>query len=158
MLETHLHMGSAASALALALTLSACQSIEMRSTGGAAPPIAPPPKEGIRYSDYRPALPYKVTDQGVLSRELFAAPGGDEYRVSVRELALGPKRSSREIEFAGAALLEVRAGAGMIAVDGKQTRLATGSALTVSQGQRIVLTNTSEDQGLELRAVVISAQ
>ena len=134
-----------------------------KSTGGSADPLpGPPPDAEIQYSPYSPANPQEEIASGLLSQNAFdtgegtdaaAAPPG-RYGVTVRNLLVGPGKSTEAASLPGGGVFEVRSGAGTVTIGDREQEIAGGSTFSVSEGESFRLRNTS-DTGLALRVYVI---
>lgn len=145
---------------AVLIVLASCETPEMlarRSTGGTAGPIPTPPAAEIQFSAYTPENPYGLLAPGLLARSMFIAEGEGGLRVEVRDVLLGPGKQAGEIALPGAAVLEVRSGAGTLTVNGQSRKIATGTTVGLSQGQGFSLSNDSAG-GLSIRLHVVSIQ
>ena len=83
---------------------------------------------------------------GVLAsaEPLFTTDSLPRYRVVVRDLMLGPKLEAPKVPLEGFTLMELRAGAVEVSVNGKVTRYETDSYWLVPNGARVAIRNVGE--------------
>ncbi len=136
-----------------------------KTMGGSAGLLPGPPAVGeIRFSQYQPETESQELTTGLLSQTAFdtagetaAAAPAQSYRVEVRNLLVGPGKSTAEATLPGAAVFEVRSGNGTVTIGSASQEITTGSTFAVSEGESFRLTNSSE-MGLALRVYVIRLQ
>jgi len=104
-----------------------------------------------------PAKPYSQSSPNLFARVVFEADGPPGYRVEVRDLMIPPKKKAADVKLPGAAFLEVRYGAALLTLDGRQQQLAMGNTLAISQGQAFTVESTS-NESLTIRAQIVRAQ
>jgi len=157
-------------ALACAFALTACAVSPMpRDLGRAAPSIGPPPAATAVAAQEEEQVEggYRQVRPGLLTRPVFAGPAaaagaaaaaGGGLGVEVRDLLVGPGRSSSGFELGDAGgVFEVRSGTGVAVVDGERKEIATGSTFAVSSGGVLDLENTG-DGALVIRVFVIEGR
>ena len=93
--------------------------------------------------------------RGILARTLLVADSSGDYRIELWDLLVGPGQRSDAMALPGGAVLEVRAGSGRIELDRAARELRPGTTLAVREGSKVALTNTRQDLGLSIRAVVV---
>jgi hypothetical protein len=132
----------------LALVASLVSSFDaLAQTAGAVPggsPFAVPKYE--RYA------------AGLLARSVFQAIDPQRrYRAEVWGLLVGPGQRSEEVSLPGDAVLLVRAGRGMISINGKNQELALGRAVTVQRSDKFLIENFDPHQAISIRATIVRA-
>ncbi len=169
---------SASIAACLLLLLSACRAdvtsreFAAETTGGSAPALAAPPDKGeIQYSRFAPDPPSDEIVKGLLSQTVYdtarderamaaiargPAPG-PRYRIEVRTLLVGPGRRTESATLPGAAIFEVRSGAGTFAIGEKTQEITTGSTFAVSDGESFTFASGADTE-LTLRVYIIRLQ
>lgn len=96
---------------------------------------------------------YRQYAPGLLARTVYTTR--DRVAVEIWDLMLGPGRVAPKVELPGAAVLEVRTGAGTVEHEGGRRELHTGSTVTVPGHSSFGLANASSEQSFVLRAVII---
>jgi len=87
-------------------------------------------------SDYAPERPLQPVAPGVSQRVTFLAEESG-YAVEVRDILVAPATKPVSLEIAGAAVIEVRDGTGMVAVGDKSRDVAIGASFAVSEGEKV---------------------
>lgn len=121
--------------LLLAASAAGCQS---RPGIG---PLPGPPAGEINFSKSQPANPFTSVAPGLLARTVYSADSGAGYRVDVRDLLVGPGQKA-SASLPGAAVIEIRSGAGVMTMAGQSRELRTGSTLSLPEGQAFAIENT----------------
>jgi mannose-6-phosphate isomerase-like protein (cupin superfamily) len=99
---------------------------------------------------------YEVLAPGLFGRSVYSAQAPDRsYGIEVFGLLVGPGRSSEPTQFDGDAVLLVRSGRGLIAIEGKNQELSLGSAYSIAAGQTFHIENFDEAIPISLRAVIL---
>jgi hypothetical protein len=104
------------------------------------------------------AKPFEQYAPGLLARTVYVAEGSGPFRVEVWDLLVGPAKRTEPASLPGGAILEIRSGVGLVAVDQKASDVRPGSMVRVDEGSRLVIENRDKDQGLSIRAIVIAAR
>ena len=91
--------------------------------------------------------------EGLLIREVYTTR--DRVTVDIWDLMVGPGKSSAPATLPGAAILEVRSGAGTLEQTGKRDALRLGTVLSLPPQTEFRLSNASRTQALVLRAVIV---
>jgi mannose-6-phosphate isomerase-like protein (cupin superfamily) len=117
--------------------------------------LPPPPAAGLTYSSARTDNPHKQYAHGLWTRVLYRTATDRGYRVEVWDLIVGPRASTDSVQLPGAAVLQVRNGAGVLSVDARPQNIALGEVIAVSEGIAFRLENHS-DLPLEIRVEVFT--
>ena len=80
----------------------------------------------------------------MLGRTLFKTSTASGFRVEVLELLVGPRQRTGDTSFAGAAILDVRAGSGVVTGREKSREIKTGATLALSQGETFSVQNNGD--------------
>jgi len=101
---------------------------------------------------------FKQYAPGLLARTIYKAEKVSDLNIEVWELLVGPGKKSEAAKLPGAAVAEVRSGTGVVTIGEKRSDLKSGSSFSVDDGETFQLENTSKDDGLSLRLVLIQGQ
>ena len=126
-----------------------------------APAPAPgqrPPAPPAALSDYSPQQPYKQLARGLLAQTVYVADASGRYHVEIWDLVIGPGQKIEPATLPGAALFEVRSGAGAVTVAGRSREVRIGATLALGEGEPFVVANRSADQAVMIRATVVRAR
>jgi gentisate 1,2-dioxygenase len=115
---------------------------------------APPP---VSLSSYTPQRPYKQYSPGLLAQTAYVAPNTGRHAVEIWDLMVGPGKKSEPATLPGAAVFEVRSGAGIITAAGRRREVKSGATLAVNEGESFAIENRTPDGALMIRATVIRA-
>lgn len=140
--------------MACALAPAGCEP-QGRDAGGVAL-IPQPPEAELELHPQKPEMPFAQLAPGILARTRHTAEAAPRFRVEIRDLLVGPGQTTAELRLPAAAILEVRAGTGTIAIDGERAELKPGASFSVAEGQRFQIANGSDAQ-IAIRALLISA-
>lgn len=130
-------------ALLTAMLQLGCQALSGRSADGVGL-LPPPPKGQPPLSKYQPDKPYVPLAPGVLTRTVYQTTNGQAHRIEVRDLLVGPGRSSSSVTLPGAAVFEVRSGSGLVTTAGKRQEVATGATFLLSEGEAFTIENKTD--------------
>lgn len=150
------------SSLTLAITLAVaaiqlgCDAITRAREGGTGS-LPKPPASEVTPSDYRPEQAYVALAPGLLTRTVFGADSGAGYRVEVRDLLVAPRQRTSPASLPGAAVLEVRSGAGTVTAGGKALQIRVGTTFALQEGETISIVNEGE-MPITIRAHVLVGQ
>jgi len=148
------------SALAAALVLT-CISIGAEFLAAdrsrADPPV--PPAEAVIISGARPAptLQYTEMAPGLLARSVFATRDVGPFGIEILDILVGPGQNVQIPAAQFAALLEVKAGAPAISVDGKSAATEPGQLLGVDQGRSLAIDNRQGERAVVARLIKVQA-
>ena len=131
---------------------SGCQTVPKVGGRQALPPVPP---GTTQLSDDKPDHPYEPWGEGVAGRSMFTSPSDEGYTVEVRDYLVSPLNPEALVRLDGAAVLEVRQGAGAAKVDGEKIMLSPGSVFTVDIGKNLYV--TANDEPLALRTWIVTA-
>jgi hypothetical protein len=93
---------------------------------------------------------------GLLGRTVFKADASD-FRIEIMDILVGPGKKSESIALKGGALLDVQGGEVTLIVDGKRRRVRAGDdAVSLAQGQTIIIDNSSVRRSLVARLILFS--
>lgn len=145
-----------AAILATAAIQLGCQAVTGTRGDGTAP-LPKPPAGELMPSDYQPEQPYVAQAQGLLMRTVFSADSGAGYRVEVRDLLVGPRQRTARGSLPGAAVLEVRSGAGAVNAGGRPLSVRVGTTFALAEGETISVVNDGE-MPIAIRAYVLVGQ
>ena len=95
-----------------------------------------PPPDQVKPSAYEPEHPLVMVKPGLSARLNFVATEGD-YAIEVRDILVAPGSQGVVLDLAGAAVLEVRAGAGVVPIGDTSREVTAGAALVVSEGDKV---------------------
>jgi len=99
---------------------------------------------------------YERYVKGLLVRSVFQAMDPQRrYRAEIWGLLVGPGQRSEEATLPGEAVLLVRAGRGVISINGKNQELALGRAVVVQHSDKFVIENLDPHQAISMRATVV---
>ncbi len=148
---TDLAFGIAFSAISL-LVSCRTQSVLPEST------ITPTPTPPIDRSQLAPDTqqnPFRQYAPGLLARTIYKAEPGGDFEVEIWELLIGPGKKSEAAKFPGGAVFETRAGDGVLTTAGKRREIKTGTSLSIEEGETFQIENTSPDEAVSIRMVLI---
>lgn len=131
-------------ALCLGLLSGSCQ----YGAGGnraLSQPLAPPSSSVQADGKYEPSHPFVQIAPAVWSETVFDAPLKAGLHLEVREFLVLPNESLTEFSLAGAAILQVRSGNGVLSVVGQHQTLHPGSVVSVSQDETLAIANLGGD-------------
>lgn len=152
-------MGSArciAVVLALGVFVQGCAQLGAKDEGGKA--LLPPPGGDIKYSSYRPEHAFEIVSEGYAVRTVYRSDDVGPYEVEVCDFIAAPGKGRKAIQLDGAAVLEVRSGAGMVtAGDTKHEDVHSGSLVSIDDGQTIAIEATGAEP-LVLRAYLVRSR
>ncbi len=138
------------------LSITGCKNWSQRGAKGIG--LLPKASPGeTKFSSYRPENPYGKLASGIATRTLFVASSATGYRVEVRDLLVGPGKSTEAVSLPGAAIFEVRSGSGVMTVGGKQRELRLGSTFALSEGESFSIENKGTD-AIAMRVHLLGAQ
>lgn len=101
---------------------------------------------------------YERYARGLLARSVFQAIDPQQhYRIEVWGLVVGPGQRSEEATLPGNALLLVRAGRGLISINGKNQELALGRVVMVPRSDKFTIENFDPHQAISMRATIVRA-
>ena len=109
------------------------------------------------FSKTEPSMPFSKLAVGLATRTIFRASDGVGTQVEVRDLLTGPQQKTESTSLPGAAVLEIRSGAGTIQIGDKQQELSLGSTLTVPERAAFTIENKS-DVPMTVRAFLFRAE
>ena len=110
-----------------------------------------PSQEKMQFSKYEPANAYTRLEGGSLTRSSFATVEAG-YAIEVRDFLFGPALKVVQVDIDGAAILEVRDGAGVARIGDKVQVVEMGATFAVSEGEKLWV--EARDGPLLLRAHV----
>ncbi|MEO0423304.1 MAG: hypothetical protein AAF184_13255 [Pseudomonadota bacterium] len=93
---------------------------------------------------------------GLLVRRNYSVEIDDGASSQLWDLLVGPGMRSAPVVLEGAALIFVRAGDGLVSLDGKEQELQMGASISVPEGVEVSFTNRAKDRPLAARAVIIT--
>lgn len=97
----------------------------------------PPPPDRMQVSAYRAENPFVVGAAGEpYVRSAFSTAEAG-YRIEVRDVLVAPAQKLVNVRIGGAAMFEVRDGAGTLVREGKRVALRMGSTFVASDGESI---------------------
>jgi len=129
-------------AVLLLLCTASCQTTaDGRGKSG----LPPPPPDATNFSDYQPQMPFlPTTNAGVARRQVFQTGSGEGYAVAVEDFLISSKAPSATVPLAGAAVVEVRDGAGQATVGERHIELQRGTVFTVAEGESLAISPKGE--------------
>jgi hypothetical protein len=95
-----------------------------------------PAPDQVKPSDYEPERPLAVVAPGLSARLTFVATEG-EYAIEVRDVLVAPGNPAVPLNLVGAAVVEVRDGAGVLTVGQTSHQVTTGATLAISDGDQV---------------------
>ena len=145
-------------AMALPAALLACgprdESVEAPQT--ATPATTPTPAiDKAQLAPDAQQNPLKQFAPGLMARPVYKAEQTGDLEVEVWELLVGPGKKSEPAKLPGAAVAEVRSGTGVATIGEKRQELKSGTGFSIPEGANLQLENTSQEDGLALRVVLI---
>ncbi len=124
--------------LPILLLLFACQRGARQEKTELLPEAGPNERN---FSAYKPANAYAEAGKGLLVRTILETEGPPGMRVQVRDFLVAPGQRTDNVSFHGAAVVEVRSGAGSVIVGEKRQELVPGRTFSISEGQSLTLEN-----------------
>ena len=98
--------------------------------------LPPPPLERMQISKSQSENPFVQVGAGPLARSSFATSVAG-YAVEVRDFLVGPAQKAVSVDMTGAAVFEVRDGAGTVTIGEKTAAVSMGATFTVSEGEKL---------------------
>jgi hypothetical protein len=117
--------------------------------------IPRPPADQLELSKTESVEPYALVREGLATRTAFRATSG-AFTIEVRDLLVSPGRPAVSLDLGGAAVFEVRDGAGVADIAGKEITLSMGATFAVSQGEPVRV--QARGGPLALRAHLLTPQ
>jgi mannose-6-phosphate isomerase-like protein (cupin superfamily) len=117
-----------------------------------------PPTPPAALSSYSPQQPYKQFAPGLLAQTVYVAEPTGRYAVEVWDLTVGPGRKSEAATLPGAAIFEIRSGAGTVAVAGRSREVRIGATFSLGEGESFTVANGSPEEALMIRATIVRAR
>ena len=102
-----------------------------------------------RYREYAP---------GLLVRKTYVSGTDGELRAGVWDLLVGPGKRTSKVSLPGAAILLIRSGKGLVSVADKREDVSIGMALSIAQGDELVIDNRQGTTAIAIRAIVVARQ
>jgi len=99
--------------------------------------------------------PFKQFAPGLMARPIYKAEQTGDLEVEIWELLVGPGKKSEPTKLPGAGVVEVRGGTGVASIGEKRQELKSGTGFSIPEGESLRLENTSPEEGLALRVVLI---
>ncbi len=124
--------------IGLPILSAACAS---RDSGGKGSLPQPGPNPPV--ASYMPERPLVPGPGGAFSRDVFRTDSGHGYTIEVRDY-LAPLNREVTIDFGGAAVVEVRQGAGDVSIAGEVRKVVQGTVFTVGDDQTAQITARGE--------------
>jgi hypothetical protein len=118
-------------------------------------PLAAVPSGPLPEAKYVPALRYAPLAEGLLSVQRFKGVMPDGYSIEIRDVLVGPHKTSAAYAFPGATIVLVLGGAGSAALERRQTALRSGATFTVRERAPVSFVNAG-DGGLTLRTITFT--
>ena len=123
-----------------------------------APPLGTPPADaGAREPQSVAGPRYVALRTNVLSVTRAHAVSPDHYFVELRQLVIGPGKTSQPIEFRGATVILVDVGNGTAAFGDRRERLRGGTSFVVPRGAKFSFDNPGSG-ALLLRAITFAEE
>lgn len=138
--------------LAVLAAAPACQRTPAPAPGQR--PSTPP----AALSNYSPQQPYKQFAPGLLAQTVYVAEPSGRYAVEVWDLTVGPGKKSEAATLPGAAIFEIRSGAGTVAVAGRSREVRIGATFSLGEGESFTVANRSPEEALMIRATIVRAR
>lgn len=138
--------------LALLTAAPACQRTPAPS------PSQRPPTPPAALSSYSPQQPYKQFVSGLLAQTVYVAATSGPYAVEVWDLTVGPGKRSEAATLPGAAIIEIRSGAGTVTVAGRSREVRIGATFSIGEGESFTIANRSPEEALMIRATIVRAR
>jgi len=107
--------------------------------------LAPDPQQNS-YRQYAP---------GLLARTVYKADQTGDLNVEIWDLLVGPGKRSEAATLPGGAVFEIRSGNGAVTIAGKRRDVKTGATLSLDDGDSFQIENTSADEPVSIRLVLI---
>ena len=146
-----------AALLTAVLAVVGCDVVsDMTGDDETVPPLPTPDPDQVSYSSYQPEQPYSEYAPGALTRSRYETEGGAGLHVEIWDMLIGPRQASGAISLPGGAVLITRSGQPAVTIGGKAMMAATGTALSVPEGQSFTIANESDDP-VSLRVYLFSA-
>lgn len=143
-----------AMALPAAFLVCACRNQNI-VTPVAAVPTPTPAIDRTQLAPETQQNPFKQYAPGLMARTIYKAEQTGDLEVEIWELLVGPGKKSEPAKLPGAAVAEVRSGAGVVTIGEKRRDLKSGTGFSIDDGEAFQLENNSQDEGLSLRVVLI---
>jgi hypothetical protein len=156
----YMHSRSVGSVFAAILVALASTVVMMCASTPAQAPGAPLPGTSVtpeRLTDLEPHAPYRQLVPGLLVRTRYAADTGAQSAVEIWDLMVGPGMTTENARLAGAAIIEVRSGIGVLTALGSPHELRIGTTFALDEGAEFVIKNGDKDVPLILRVTLIQS-
>jgi hypothetical protein len=102
-------------------------------------------------------LDYAQIAPGLLARSLFTTKEAGPLTVEIVDILVAPGTSAQLPAAQFAALLEIEAGAPLLALDGKPVALDSGKLLGIDQGRSLTIDNRQERRAAVARLIKLQA-
>lgn len=126
--------------------------------------LLPEPKPGqVEFSPYKSQNPLTAEGQDLqggnvlLSRTIYQAKSGVDYRIEVRDLLVGPEKSTSVLSLPGPAVLEVRSGNAVITIGSRTSELRPGRVLELPETVNFSI-SSGAGQPVTMRAYIFIAE
>jgi hypothetical protein len=96
------------------------------------------------FSPYQPKSPYTQISANLLERQIFQAAGPQGMTIKILDLFIPGTKTADNISLPGAAVLDVKYGAGRLLSTGSPLNLSIGTTTSVAQGASLSIQNTAE--------------
>ena len=116
--------------------------------------LPPAPPGTTDFSDYEPIHPYLPSGNGVAARSMYTTASQEGYGVEIRDFLVALTYPDADLGLSGAAVLEVRRGAGEAVVGEQRIELRPGVVFTADAGQSLRITARGEP--LALRTWIVA--
>ena len=125
------------------VAMPACKSWSERGAKGVG--LLPKASPGeSKFSDYQPRNPYSQLATGVLTRTLYEASSGNDYRIEVRDLLVPSRQHSASATLPGSAICQVLSGDAVLTSGERHQDLRLGSTFTISKNEAFAIESRSD--------------
>lgn len=102
--------------------------------------------------------PFKQLAPGLMARTIYKAEQTGDLEVEIWELLVGPGKKSEPAKLPGGAVAEVRSGTGVVTMADKRRDLKSGIGFSIDDGETFQFENSSQEESLALRVVLIRSR
>jgi hypothetical protein len=119
--------------------------------------VLPGPPANLPLSRDTARSAFAPLQAGAFSRMLYRNVDAPTFTLEVREVEIAPRTTADRMTFRGAALIEIRGGAGRISSAAQDVALVLGSLIAVPDGEPLSIRNDSAEP-LSLRVYLVASK
>ncbi len=153
--KTRVMLSTVAISFTMVLSPSGCRDRNVVEPAITSVPSPTPSIDRTQLAPEAQQNPFKQYAPGLLARTIYKAEQTGDLEVEVWELLVGPGKKSEAAKVPGAAVAEVRSGSGVVTIGEKRRDIKSGTGFSIDDGEAFQIENSSQEEGLALRVVLI---